>query len=203
MKVVIYDCEIKKAILGRKDDVLPNIEYCNGWRDFQGMGISVATAYDYHADQYRIFCDDNMPEFKILADSSDLIVGYNSNQFDDNLMAFNHVPIDIAKTYDILQEIWEACGCGKVEPPHKPFIPRTHGGYTLDAVCEVNLGLKKSGHGALAPVDWQRGKIGTTIDYGLRDTWLTKKVFDLIIDTGTLIDPKSGKKIHLRPPLES
>lgn len=80
MRITVYDTEIEKAILAKKDPVLPNIEYCAGWRDFQNMGISVATAYDYNKDQYRVFCKDNLPDFKVLVDDSDLIVGFNHNR---------------------------------------------------------------------------------------------------------------------------
>ena len=38
------------------------------------------------------------------------------------------------------------------------------------------------------------------VDYGLTDTWLTKKLLDLILETGGLIDPASGKRLDISIP---
>lgn len=40
-KILIYDCEIIKAIRDPKKVDLAHIEYCNGWDDYENMGISV------------------------------------------------------------------------------------------------------------------------------------------------------------------
>ena len=53
MKLVVYDIEIQKGILGKKEKPVPGIEYCNGWNDHANMGISVICAYDYEEDRYR------------------------------------------------------------------------------------------------------------------------------------------------------
>lgn len=52
---LIYDIEIAKAILGPKEKPMPGVEYCQGWTDYVGMGISVICAYDCAEDRYRVF----------------------------------------------------------------------------------------------------------------------------------------------------
>ncbi len=201
MKILIYDCEIANAVPQRTESIIPNIRYCKGWGDFQGMGIACVTAYDYHLDQYRIFLEDNLNDFAALVDDSDLIVGFNNNRFDDDLVAVNGVVIDPDKTYDILQEIWHAAGHGYVRD-RDAFNFKIHGGYSLDAVMNVNFKLKKSGKGAAAPILWQQNKRGQVIDYGLMDTWLTKRCFDRILAAGRLIDPKTGRSLDLAKPMD-
>lgn len=62
MRFIVYDCEIKKAILGKKETAIEGIEYCKGWGDHAGMGVSVTGVYDSGENRYRVFCDDNAEE---------------------------------------------------------------------------------------------------------------------------------------------
>mgnify|MGYP001588336156 CR=1 FL=1 len=43
--MIIIDVEIEKGILGRGEIPIAGIEYCNGWRDFDNMGVSGACRY--------------------------------------------------------------------------------------------------------------------------------------------------------------
>jgi hypothetical protein len=202
MKILIYDTEIANAIPHRREPIIPNIHYAKGWDDYQGMGIACVSAYDYHAGQFRIFLEDNLNDLAALIDDSDLIVGFNNNRFDDDLMAVNGVVFDPEKTYDILQEIWEAAGHGKVLT-RDGFNFKVHGGYSLDAVVHVNLNVRKNvAKSQQAPILWQQNKKGTVIDHALTDSVLTKRIFDQILETGSVIDPKTGKKLNLANPLE-
>lgn len=186
INAIIYDCEIIKGIVKKGESRLPDIEYCDGWRDFANMGISVIGAYDYLEDRYRVFCADNFPQFQALLDRANLVIDFNGTQFDKPLLAANNLHFDSDKHYDILREIWKAEG----HDPDK-FDYRTHGNYGLDACCRANFhGYAKSGNGALAPIDWQRGDIGSVIDYCLNDVRLTKELVDKIRLEGWIINPK-------------
>ena len=70
----------------------------------------------------------------------------------------------------------------------------------LDALAGMNLGMKKSGHGADAPINWQSGKYGEVIDYCLEDTRITKRLVDKVLRFGSLIDPRTNGKFHIRRP---
>jgi hypothetical protein len=160
------------------------------------MGISVIGVYDYQEDRYRTFCDDNKAEFIELQKRDPLCVGFNNIPFDNAVITATDgwlAPLD-SRCYDLLREIWIASG---LDPT---FNRKTHGGVGLDAVCEKNFGTKKSGNGALAPVDWQRGKYGTVIDYCLNDIRLTKQLFDLVLSGKPVINPKTGAELMLRIP---
>lgn len=192
MKAIIYDCEIIKAIPG-KDAAIPGIDYCAGWRDFDNMGISVIGCYDLHEKKARVFCQDNFDEFQALLDRTDLIVDFNGTKFDKPLLKANGIEFDDAKHWDILREIWRAEG-------NNPdiFDFDTHTGYGLQACCEANGIGSKTGNGALAPIDWQQGRIGTVIDYCLQDINLTQQLLKIIMSHGWILNPKTeGRRITL------
>jgi hypothetical protein len=194
--MLIYDCEILKAIQGKKEERLEGIEYCSGWRDFEGMGISCIGAYDCREQRYRIFLKDNFQDFQKLLDSRSLLVGFNSLAFDNPLITSNGFTIpDSLQQYDILVEVWRAHGLSP------EFKYPSHVGFGLDDCCRVNFNTGKSGHGALAPVQWQRGEFGSVIDYCLNDVDLTSKLFIFILNSpGEFKSPKTGEKIEIRMP---
>lgn len=195
--LIIYDCEIVKAIsLGKDSERLEGIEYAGGWRDFSNLGISVICAYDYQPDRYRVFCKDNFPEFQKLIDSADVIVSFNGLAFDNRLCEANGLNVPDDKSYDLLVEVWAAAGLGpEYEYP-------SHAGFGLDACVKANfLNEAKSGHGAAAPVQWQKKQIGAVIDYCLQDVRLTKLLTDKVIREGYLNNPKEPGTLKMRKPI--
>lgn len=189
MKTIVYDIEIKKAIEDKKSPRLDGIEYCAGWGDHAGMGISSVAVYEYVTDRYRVFMSDNISEFQHLVDDADLIVGFNSIPFDNAVCRANGINVPDEKSYDLLREIWAAAGLGP------RFTYPSHMGFSLDAVAAVNLGANKSGNGALAPVQFQRGQYGSLIDYNLTDVWLTKRLYDRARVLGFLRDPRRPNEV--------
>ena len=102
----------------------------------------------------------------------------------------------IAKSYDLLVEIWAGCGLGRA------FTGEDHKGYGLDACCKANFGKGKISESAMAPVWWQWGDIGKTIDHGLRDTRMTKCLLDRVMSCGSVVHPKEkGRLINVKKPL--
>lgn len=162
--MIIYDVEIEKAIQGRGEVRMEGIEYCKGWGDHKGMGISVICTYDYDTDCYQVFAEDNKQEFSRLVNKTlrerSLCVGFNNIGFDNKVIkTVWDLDIPPENCYDVLLEATK--------------VARKR--YSLDAYCEANFEIKKSGNGALAPVNWQQGKIGTVIDYCLNDVAITKR----------------------------
>lgn len=186
--MLIYDIEIVRAIPGPPDtfERAPDIEYCEGWDDMANMGISVICAYDYVDERYRVFLEDNFREFELLAMQRP-VVGFNSIKFDDQVCQAHGLKVDTH--YDVLVEIWRAAGL----EPH--FVnDEDHRAFTLDALSQINFNVGKVGHGALAPVLWQRGKRGQVIDYCLHDVYLTKMLVDRITALAAVRDVRSGKE---------
>lgn len=180
--MVIIDCEIKKAILGSGETPIEGIEYCGGWKDFAGMGISCVCTYDINTHLSRVFLDDvDERQAFALYTYGKPTAGFNTRRFDLPLLAANGwwTQPDGVQHYDILEHIWLAQG---LDPDR--FVPRTHGGWGLDAVCQATLGISKTGNGALAPVWWQQGKCGKVIDYCLNDVWMEGSLLRHIIEHG-------------------
>ena len=191
---LVYDIEIERGILDLHAPPEPGIEYCAGWEDHVHMGVSVVGAYDYVEGRYRVFCKDNLPEFKKLCEARALLVGFNTINFDNAVLRTVGVSIPEAKCYDLLREAWAALGFGP------KFDKSTHAGYGLDAISKSTLGVRKTGYGGHAPVAWQQGRIGEVIDYCLNDVRLTVGLFDLVVAGKPLVNPKTGGELTLRKP---
>lgn len=186
---LIFDVEIIKCIPNKNETHnLSNLDYCEGWHDFENMGISVICAYDYKEATYKTFLQDNLNEFKELANERAL-VGFNSVAFDDKLIQANG--INATTTYDLLEEVRLASG----QP--KQYGKGTRRGYSLDALAKANLNTSKTSSGSLAPEMWQQGKFGAVIDYCLQDVVITKKLFDLS-QKFHIVDPTNNSILNLR-----
>lgn len=190
MKAIVYDCEIIKAIPDRNNPPIDGIEYCKGWGDHAGMGVSVIGAYDYATSRYRVFCNDNFQEFERLFAAADLAVGFNNIGFDDKLLAASGI-ITAAESpprYDLMRETMAAAGSA------------SFAGFGLGPICEATFLEGKTGNGALAPVQWQLGQIGAVIDYCLMDVRLTVNLFNRALSGADVINPKDGQRLKLRSP---
>ena len=192
--MIIVDVEIKKAILGRGEEPIPGIEYCEGWRDFAGMGISCVCTYDIVTHLSRCFLEEDFAELVAYLDGKPT-AGFNTRRFDLPLLGHHGVTCqNPGDHYDMLEMIWVALGLN----PDK-FNPRTHGGWSLDSVCQATLGIAKTGHGALAPVWWQQGKRGKVIDYCLNDVWMEGQLLQWII-AGNPVKNAAGHVVRVEPP---
>ena len=190
-KILIYDCEIIKAIRDPKKVDLAHIEYCNGWDDYENMGISVigVNCIDKN-DGFDLISNHNLlhntlDKFQFGLHGVDVLVGFNNQSFDDKLLKANGFVIpESVINYDLLAEIWEGAGLGR------EFVYPTHAGFGLDAICKANGLGEKSGDGANAAILWQKGKHQEVIDYCENDIKLTRKLFDLIQEKGEIKDPR-------------
>lgn len=192
---VIYDLEIEKSIPDRNGVRLDAIQYCDGWHDHANMGISVLCAYDVASELPLVYCADNLHDFQDLVAQAEYLIGFNNARFDNQVLRHNGIWVPEAKTVDLLAEIWKA---NDLDPDNFNF--RTHGGFGLDAVCSANFGAGKTGNGALAPVEWQRGQVGKVISYCLSDVQLTTRLWRRIVGLGQIINPKSGKQLTIALP---
>jgi len=192
--MIVYDIEIIKGILGKNSEPHEDIEYCAGWHDHENMGISVIGAYDYAMSRYRVFCEDNFDQFQELVDQTDCVAGFNNIAFDNAVCRAHNINVPDDKSYDLLVEVWKGHGLAD------KFKYPSHIGFSLDAIASCNIDHQKTGHGELAPVQWQRGKIGSVIDYCLADVWLTKQLIDCVMSTGSLLSPRNGKPVKIMKP---
>lgn len=185
---LIYDCEIVNAI--PTGDRIEGINYCKGWTDFEGMGVSVI-GFKQNQDEAEHCLA--VGTFAFVSDyrcKGYRIVGFNSKVFDDKLLAANDFSLDTH--YDLLEEIRLAAGFDR----HWQSVPRGYS-YKLDAIAKAN-GKAKTGSGELAPILWQQGRHQEVIDYCKTDVELTSWILDLGL-AGELIDPNTGNKLQLAP----
>ena len=195
--MLIYDIEILKAIPPRSGELEEGIEYCAGWDDKENMGVACIGAYDVVQGRYRVFTQGNFSEFIDLA-AKRFVVGFNSIAFDDVIC--RHEGIPATTRWDLLQETWVAAGLDRT------FSYPSHIGFGLDALAKANGLSGKTGWGGSAPVDWQRGYYGRTIDYCLEDVRQTCLLVNEAMCTGYLADPRNPGQdltLNVEPLLEA
>lgn len=192
--MIIYDIEIEKAILGRNETRRENIEYCGGFNDYGNMGIAVVGAFDTAIRRTRVFLKDNLDDFQKLISASDCVVGFNNHRFDNRILRANGIDLPLGRSYDILEEIWRSLGLSM------NYNSATHGGLSLDNFAYANFRIRKTGNGALAPVDWQTGNQGKVIDYCLADVEITRLLLNRILYRGSLKHPTTNEEVPIRKP---
>jgi hypothetical protein len=197
---LIYDLEIIKAIPNKKETPLRGIEYCQGWTDYGNMGISVigvgslhvsgtdAKTYRLGEPKYLIADEYGLGAFERMVNGADGIIGFNSVNFDDKLMAAQGVKVQT--TVDMLEELRiSAYGSSAYQD-----CPKGHS-YKLAAIGEHN-GYPKTGNGENAAIQWQQGKHKEVIDYCLNDVKITGELMVQFLE-GVLVDPNTD--LTLRP----
>jgi DEAD/DEAH box helicase domain-containing protein len=190
MNYLIYDCEIEKLIPPRNEQRMDGYEYCEGWRDFENMGISViGCKWSGEKSPFACFSAD---EFRrIEAQRTVMLIGFNSWSFDDELLKANGY--NTFTEYDVLEQVrLAAYGSDSYKDQPKGYS------YSLGKIAEAN-GFAKTGSGELAPKLWQDGRRQEVIDYCLNDVVITEKILLLGLE-GKLIDPNDGKLLKLADP---
>lgn len=179
MHWIAYDLEIKNCVPKKDEARKSNLKYCNGWGDKVGMGISVLTAYDSLDRMFHVYCDDNKDEFRKRITDKTLVVGFNSRTFDDKVVqacwGFTN------QSYDICAEL-------------KKLFKSS---FKLEEYSLANFNISKGMSGALAPELYQTGQTGKLIDYCLRDTWITAKLFQKILRQEPIYAP-TGECVLLK-----
>ena len=197
-KIIVLDTEIKKMILGRNENYQPGLQYCGGWSDYAGMGISVVCVFDMSTGLMHTLTpeenDDHATMLQGLINKADYIVGFNNNSFDNNLLAAGGFTIPAEKSYDIYVQVIDAAGLSNA-----PFAARK--GYKLDDIARANgiPGKAEAEGGALAPVLYQRGELERLYSYCAQDVQMTVDVLNLILEYN-LGCPRTGALLEVKTP---
>jgi DEAD/DEAH box helicase domain-containing protein len=167
VKIVVYDIEI----------AIPIEELKHGWEDAKKgkAGLASVVCYDSTSRRYHLYdkytfdvCFDHLA-------SADLLVGFNNIEFDTPALEGTLGKKLLVPQYDIIQAIRKANGT--------PFVK----GYKLGQITERTLGLAKSGSGESAPHLYREGRIGELLDYNLNDVFLTKELYNHIVEHNSII----------------
>lgn len=186
---ILYDLEIIAAVPQQGELRDDSLFYCGGWEDYEGMGISVVTAYDFVESAYRIYLQDNLNELRTTINSRGIVIGYNNRRFDDNVLRANGIDVPESKSYDL----WKAITSTQPDGHRK--------GFNLDAMLTANNLRGKTGLGSDAPMLAQTGQWGKLVNYCLDDTRKTLYILRLACN-GTLKNPKNGEYMKVKLPWE-
>lgn len=178
--IVVYDTEIKRPIDGKEVT----------WNCHDKMGISVACLFDYESGDTIVYLDDNIGELHKRLEAADLVVGFNTINFDHILLRATVGAEGEYKNYDLFQEMQASRNLNKFS-----------GGCKLDDVLKATFCMEKTANGAEAPHMFQRGEMGKLISYCLADVRRERMVFEYAYLHGFIKTEKWGK--HPMPcPLE-
>lgn len=218
MGILVYDVEVKRIPWDGKSYKMKRYEYAEGWNDYEGLGVACICAWSSKFGGYGIFSEvfdqhevfknlvneldgaviaiAPIPDFQKWVNAQAIISGYNSREFDDNVIAATG--IQCKTNYDILREIYAAVG---LDPDYKfPEDKKEqwtkYKGYRLEDVAKANFGRGKIGNGAMAPIQWQDGEYEAVIKYCLDDVKLERDLF-LKAQTGELLAP-NGELLTMR-----
>lgn len=179
IKVLTFDIEIQNCIQGKGEEKDPQYNYCGGWNDQAGMGISFLGAHRSWDQQIEFFDEKNLHKFPLLIKDADVVTGYNIFGFDTGVYKATMTRLGKDpetgmkwKCYDPFNDIKKAL---------RDRFPK---GWTLENVATSTLGYGKNGDGAEAPRMWQRGEIADLINYLAQDCRVEAALFQFILENG-------------------
>jgi DEAD/DEAH box helicase domain-containing protein len=166
MRKIVFDIETR------------NIFSEVGSNNPRDLDISMVGVYDYSTDSYTSYLEEELPKLWPILESTDILIGYNSDHFDIPLLD-KYYPGDLLKikSVDILKEIKNSANRRM----------------KLDQVAEGTLGINKSGHGLDAIKWWHEGNIEKIRDYCIDDVKITKQIYDYALKNGKIFYREGGK----------
>lgn len=177
-KLICWDLEILNPI----SDTL------GGWDAARrgDCGISALVLSDSETGRFHIYDQHTLDDAVDHLNSADLLIGYNSINFDSEVIFGVTGRYITAPQYDILDEIWKALESRKK-------------GYKLDDVAHATIGRAKNSNGQFATALAQKQHWGRLFDYCLNDVHLTRGIFNHIQDMGW-IKGADGQELYLEQP---
>lgn len=141
-------------------------------------GLSSMVIYDTATTRYHLYDRRTLDVAVEHLETADMLVSFNGIGFDLPIIGAvsGH---DMSKVvgiqhYDILLYAWEAVGGRQI-------------GFRLAQIAERTLGFGKNS-GKTAPLLVSEGRFAELYDYNLQDVWLTRKLFNHILDYGWIKD---------------
>jgi DEAD/DEAH box helicase domain-containing protein len=177
-RVVVFDIETRLSA----DEV-------GGWNNKNKMRVAVAVAHDSANGEFKVFFEEQVPELLTLLKSADLVVGFNSRNFDYAVLGgYTEEPLHkTLPTLDLLEEIEKRIGFR----------------LKLDSVAQTTLGVGKTADG-LQSLKWvKEGKFDLVRDYCIQDVKVTLEVFNYAVDKKELFySDKKGTKVSIKLDLD-
>lgn len=153
-----------------------------GWNNFGALKISVVGVYSYDQNKYFAYEEDQMEELAELFLNAKTLVGFASNRYDVPVLNLYFRKL---KNREVLN-LWTKDRVDLLEEIEKQTGERV----SLSRLAEVNLGVKKEGHGSDAIGLYERGDIEALKTYCLKDVEITKGLYDLYLKDSALLLPQ-------------
>lgn len=182
MRILTWDLELRKPV----DSLM------GGWEAARAgeAGISALIIKDTETGRYHIYDDKRLDQAVDHLNEGELLVGFNSSDFDQGVLTGITGRQLTTPHYDILAEIWKSLGGHRQK------------GYKLDDVCQRTIKRGKSGAGRYATTLASLGLWGELFDYCLGDVHITAELFNHIVDHGWVAGPNDEKLDLAAPPTE-
>lgn len=178
MRTICWDIEIRTS---------PN-ECVDGWEGARRgeCGVSCVALFDSYSGRMHVYDEHDLERCVAHLNGADLLVGFNTIEFDTPALTGVTGEDILPDQYDILHEIWKALGT-RVK------------GYKLDDICQrAGLGAKNS-NGEFATVLYKKQHFGRLFDYCMNDVHLTRKLSNHIAREGSIPGP-DGALLYLPSP---
>ena len=149
-----------------------------GTNDPTDLTIALVGIHDSETNGYQSFLEHEFPRLWKILESTDMLVGYNSDHFDIPLLN-KYYPGDLSriKSLDLMKEVHQALGRR----------------LKLDTIAEGTLGKKKSADGVQSLRWWKAGEVDKVREYCIKDVELTKQIFDYALEHGNIKYRDLGK----------
>lgn len=154
---------------------------------FQEMGndpkklkISVVGIYEYAANEYKAFREEEFAQLFPKLEKASMLVGFNINKFDLPVLSPYYLGnTSQFHTLDILDEVEKKLGFR----------------VALDDLAKATLGTQKSGHGLVAIDYFRKGEWDKLVNYCLDDVRITKDLYEYGLKNGKIyFNDFRGKK---------
>lgn len=151
---VVFDVESKKIF-----------EEVGG--NHKDLGISYMAYYRSDTDKVEGFFEDEVIKFKDIMENAELVIGYNTLEFDYKVLEA-YFPIDLNKirSCDLFDIIYKK---------HKIYLK-------LDNIAEATLGAGKIAHGLDAIRFYREGKLDKLKEYCDSDVQITADIYKFICE---------------------
>lgn len=163
-------------------------------------GISCVCVWDSSTERFHVYSAKPFDEANEMGiwdqgdlddclahlNSADLLVGFNSIDFDTPALQSVSGCDILPEQYDILREVWRALG-------------KRQKGFRLNDLCKRHGIGEKTETGESAPKLYKSGRHGRLIDYCINDVHLTLKLARLIEQQGYVETPEGEQLLVRRP----
>lgn len=143
-----------------------------GWDNAKDMLLSIAVVYDIKEDKLLIFNEDNVKSLIDLLFSSDIVIGYNTKNFDYKVLSrydSRFLVSDNVKTFDILNDLL------------KKYVGDTR--ISLDNLIRNNINNKgKNTSSQIIPQMFREGNIDLVIKHCEEDVMFTYMIMKKILE---------------------